>query len=249
MMKIICVTDYEEMSEKAGMLLAEKVRLHPEMTLGLATGSTPKGLYEFLVKDHIENGTSYRTIKTVNLDEYVGMPAADSHSYHYFMRTNFFNQIDVDAVNTHIPNGVAENLEAECSRYDQLITELGGVDLQILGIGQNGHIGFNEPGSSFSSRTHVVKLDQNTRAANSRFFKSLDDVPTDAITIGIASILDSKEIFLLASGAEKAEAIFLLLTGEVSEAFPASALKRHTNVTIIADREAMKLFDRTGGAV
>ena len=242
-MKIIRVTNYEEMSEKAGMLLAEKVRLHPEMTLGLATGSTPRGVYQFLAKDHSLNGTSYRKIKTVNLDEYVGMPAADPHSYHYFMRTYFFNHIDVDAAKTHIPNGMAENLEEECSRYEQLISELGGVDLQILGIGQNGHIGFNEPGSSFGSRTHVVKLAQNTRAANSRFFNSLEDVPTHAITMGIASILSSREVFLLASGSEKANAMFRLLTEEVSEAFPASALKRHPNVTIIADREAMKLFD------
>nr|WP_263324879.1 glucosamine-6-phosphate deaminase [Neobacillus sp. Marseille-Q6967] len=239
-MKIIRTENYLEMSVTAGRLLAEKIRSNPSMTLGLATGSTPKGLYEYLIQDHRDNGTSYQQIQSVNLDEYVGLPAQDPNSYHYFMWKNLFDHIDIAGESTHIPNGAAEDLEQECTRYDQLIKEIGGVDLQILGIGQNGHIGFNEPGTPFSSRTHIVTLAENTREANSRFFNSMEEVPKHAITMGITSILESKEIFLLASGEQKAEALSKLLNGEISEAFPASALKQHQNVTIIADKNALK---------
>lgn len=239
-MKVIRTENYQEMSVTAGRLLAEKIRSNPSMTLGLATGSTPKGLYEYLIQEHRDTGTSYQQIQSVNLDEYVGLPAQDPNSYHYFMRKNFFDHIDIAGENTHIPNGAAENLEKECTRYDQLIKDIGGVDLQILGIGQNGHIGFNEPGTPFSSRTHIVTLAENTREANSRFFNSMEEVPKHAITMGITSILESKEIFLLASGEQKAEAISKLLNGEISEAFPASALKQHQNVTIIADKDALR---------
>jgi glucosamine-6-phosphate deaminase len=242
-MKIIKTANYEEMSKKAGELMAEKIQNNPGMTLGLATGSTPLGVYQYLIKDHQENGTSYKDINTINLDEYIGLPADDANSYRVFMQTNLFNDLDIDSKNTHIPSGTAENLDEECSRYENLMKDVGGIDLQLLGIGQNGHIGFNEPGTSFDTHTHVVTLAENTREANSRFFKSIDDVPTHAITMGIASILKSKEIFLLASGSNKAEAIYRLLTGEISEDFPASALKTHPNVTIIADSEALKLFE------
>jgi glucosamine-6-phosphate deaminase len=246
MMNIIKVDNYEALSEKAGMLMAEKIKKNPSMTLGLATGSTPLGVYQYLIRDHKENGTTYQNIKTVNLDEYIGLPKDDPNSYHLFMEKNLFNHLDINPINTFIPNGAAVDLDEECSRYEQLIKAIGGIDLQILGIGRNGHIGFNEPGTSFKSRTHVVTLAENTREANSRFFKSLEDVPTHALTMGIASILDSKEIFLMASGTKKAEAIFRLLTGEISEDFPASALKGHPNVTIIADAEALKLFEENG---
>jgi glucosamine-6-phosphate deaminase len=241
-MNIIEVANYEEMSQKAGMLISEKIRTNPSMTLGLATGSTPQGVYQFLIKDHNDNGTSYKEIKTINLDEYIGLPADDPNSYHDFMRKNLFDHLDLDPTNSHIPNGTASDLDEECSRYETLIKEQGGIDLQLLGIGQNGHIGFNEPGTSFQIRTHIVTLAQNTREANARFFKSINDVPKNAITMGIASILDSKEIYLLASGANKAEAIARLLTQDVSEDFPASSLKQHPNVTIIADKEALAFF-------
>jgi glucosamine-6-phosphate deaminase len=239
-LKIIRTENYAEMSIQAGRIVAEKVRSNPSMTLGLATGSTPKGLYQYLIKDHQENGTSYKKVKSLNLDEYIGLPLKDKNSYHYFMCQNLFDHIDINQNLTHIPNGAASNLEEECVRYENLINELGGIDLQILGIGQNGHIGFNEPGTSFNSRTHIVTLAQNTREANSRFFNSLEEVPTHAITMGIASILGSKEIFLLASGEAKADALFKLMNGEYSEDFPASALKQHQNVTIIADKDALK---------
>jgi glucosamine-6-phosphate deaminase len=228
------------MSFAAGKIIVDKVRTNPNLTLGLATGSTPKGVYDYLIQDHKENGTTYAKAKSVNLDEYIGLPAQDPNSYHYFMNENLFSHLDINENHTHIPNGAANVLEQECLCYEQLIKELGGVDLQLLGIGQNGHIGFNEPGTAFSSRTHIVTLAQNTREANARFFNSLEKVPTHAITMGIASILDSKEILLLVSGERKAEALNRLVNGEISEEFPASALKYHKNVTVIADKDALK---------
>lgn len=239
-MKIIRTEDYAEMSLQAGKLMAEKIRSNPRITLGLATGSTPKGLYQYLIKDHQENGTSYQDVKSVNLDEYIGLPANDVNSYLYFMRENFFNHVDINQNQTYVPNGAASDLDQECVRYEALIKELGGVDLQILGIGQNGHIGFNEPGTAFTTRTHIVTLDESTRQANSRFFNSIDEVPTHALSMGIASILDSKEIILLASGEAKAKALAQLMNEGISEDFPASALKNHPNVTIIADKDALK---------
>lgn len=239
-MNIIRVANYEEMSREAGKLIVEKVRANPCLSLGLATGSTPQGVYQYLIKDLKTNGTSYQKIRSINLDEYIGLPITDPKSYHDFMRKNLFDHINMSEKNIYIPNGFAQDLDKECLRYEGLIKEIGGIDLQLLGIGQNGHIGFNEPGTSFTSRTHIVTLAQNTREANSRFFASIKDVPTHAITMGIASILDSKEIFLLASGANKADAIARLIKQDMSEDFPASSLKQHQNVTIIADNDALK---------
>jgi glucosamine-6-phosphate deaminase len=241
-MKLIRTENYAEMSLQAGKIITEKIRSNPDITLGLATGSTPKGVYEYLIHDHEETGTTYKQVKTVNLDEYIGLPKNDPNSYHYFMCENLFNHLDISKNNTHIPNGTASDLEQECLNYEKLIKDLGGIDLQILGIGQNGHIGFNEPGTPFSSRTHIVTLAQNTRAANSRFFNSIEEVPTQAITMGISSILESKEILLLVSGERKAEALAKFVNGEISEDFPASALKYHQNVTVIADRDACKFI-------
>ncbi|GLB59818.1 glucosamine-6-phosphate deaminase [Cytobacillus sp. NCCP-133] len=240
-MNIIPAADYQDMSHKAAHLMIEKIRSNPDMTLGLATGSTPKGVYDELIKDHMENGTSYKRITTVNLDEYIGLPPFDPNSYRYFMNSGLFNHLDIQQVNTHLPKGDADDINQECQRYEQLIKDLVDIDLQLLGIGQNGHIGFNEPGTPFTSRTHVVKLEESTRKANARFFESMDKVPTHAITMGIASILDSREILLLASGSAKAEAITQLVHGEANEQFPASALKVHSNVTIIADEAALSL--------
>lgn len=240
-MKIIRAAHYEDLSYKAAQLMIEKIRSNPEMTLGLATGSTPKGVYAELIKDHLENGTSYEKITTINLDEYIGLPSSDPNSYRYFMNSELFNHLNIPLENTNLPNGTADDINQECLRYEQLIKDLVDIDLQLLGIGQNGHIGFNEPGTSFKSRTHVVKLAESTRKANARFFESIDEVPAHAITMGIASILDSREIVLLASGSAKAEAIRRLVNGEPDEQFPASALKLHPNVTIIADEEALSL--------
>lgn len=239
-MKLIRTENYTEMSLEAGKIIVDKIRTDPNLTLGLATGSSPKGVYDFLIEDHDRNGTTYNQVKSVNLDEYIGLSPMDHNSYHYFMNQNLFKHLDINENQTHIPNGAARDLDHECLRYEQLIKELGGIDLQLLGIGENGHIGFNEPGTPFTSTTHIVTLAQNTREANSRFFNSLEEVPTHAITMGIASILKSKEILLLVSGERKAEALNKFVNGEISEEFPASALKYHSNVTVIADRDALK---------
>lgn len=237
-MNLIRVKNYEEMSKKAAAFVLKTIRQKPHAVLGLATGSTPKGLYQELAADHKQNGTSYREATSINLDEYIGLPAGDKNSYHTFMKEALFDHIDMNPSHIHLPNGEAENLEEECKRYEALIDDKG-IDLQVLGIGQNGHIGFNEPGTPFQQTTHVTVLTESTRMANARFFDLAGQVPQKAITMGIASIMKSKEILLLASGPNKAEAIRQLLAGDVSEQFPASALHDHARVTLIADEEAL----------
>lgn len=234
-MKIINVGNYQELSERAAKIVIETVQIKPNAVLGLATGSTPIGLYNELIDDHAKNGTSYRKICTFNLDEYVGLEGSHPQSYLYFMRQHLFNHIDISSENTFIPNGKAEDMMKECERYEELIKEKGGIDLQILGIGQNGHIGFNEPGTSFSSRTHIIQLTESTRKANSRFFSSMDEVPTHAVTVGIQTIMESRKILLLVSGQAKMEAFKRLLSDEIDESFPASVLKLHNDVTVITD--------------
>ncbi|MRG87767.1 glucosamine-6-phosphate deaminase [Salinibacillus xinjiangensis] len=242
-MKIIRVKDDREMSKQAARRIIEQVRQNPESTLGLATGGTPEGTYKELIKDYQENQTSYKQIRTFNLDEYVGLAPDDPNSYHFYMNQNLFDHIDIPSENIHLPNGLAEDLEAECQRYDDLIAELDGIDLQILGIGENGHIGFNEPGTSFQSHTHVETLTESTREANARYFESLRDVPTHALTMGISTILLSREILLMASGEHKAEAIYKLFYEDVDEQMPASILKTHDNVTLIADEQALSRME------
>ncbi|MEH7390726.1 glucosamine-6-phosphate deaminase [Bacillus sp. JJ1474] len=239
-MKIIRTTSYKEMSLKAAEIMIDRIRNNPEITLGLATGSTPKGVYQKLIEDHVQNQTSYKKILTVNLDEYVGIDEHDPNSYHFFMKEQLLDHIDIPPSQTHLPNGMAENLHEECAKYEALIESFGGIGLQLLGIGENGHIGFNEPGTPFTSKTHMIELEENTRQANARFFNSLEEVPTHAVTMGIATIMASKEIILLASGKSKAKAISQLISGEIDESIPASALKNHPNFTIIADDEALK---------
>ncbi|MFA8438525.1 glucosamine-6-phosphate deaminase [Pueribacillus sp. YX66] len=239
-MKLIEVETYEQLSEKTSELIINKIKNDPHTKLGLATGSTPLGAYKRLIADHTKNGTSYEHVITVNLDEYVGLAESHSSSYRYYMNEELFNHINIKRENAHVPDGTAEDLDEECKRYEALIDNLGGIDLQLLGIGQNGHIGFNEPGTPFDSVTHVVELTENTRRVNGRFFKDIDEVPTRAITMGIASILKSKEIVLLISGKQKAEALHRLLHEEISEQFPASALKSHPNFTVIYDKAALE---------
>lgn len=240
MMKLIEVNTYEELSDKASEIIINTVKNNPNAKLGLATGSTPLGTYKRMIEDHQKNGTSYEHIVTVNLDEYVGLSKDHPGSYRYYMDNELFKHINIKHENAHVPDGTAEDLDAECRRYEAIIDNLGGLDIQLLGIGQNGHIGFNEPGTSFDSLTHVVELTENTREVNSRFFERLEDVPKKAITMGIKSILKSKEIILLISGKQKAEALHRLLNEEISENFPASALKKHPNCTVIYDKEALK---------
>ncbi|MCY8234166.1 glucosamine-6-phosphate deaminase [Priestia endophytica] len=236
-MKIIQVKNYDEMSSKAADILIKKVQEKKNVKLGLATGGTPTGLYKTLIEDHKQSGTSYKDVTSFNLDEYIGVEKEDPNSYHYYMVDSLFKHIDIE--HTYLPNGLAPNIEKECKRYDQLIADHGGIDLQILGIGENGHIGFNEPGTSFNAPTHVVTLEESTRQANARYFNSIEDVPTHAITMGIETIMKSKEILLLVSGEKKAEAMNKLLQADITEDFPASILKKHNCVTIIADQQAL----------
>ncbi|WP_078411334.1 glucosamine-6-phosphate deaminase [Priestia abyssalis] len=242
-MNIIEVKNYEEMSQKAAGFIRETVRKKPNAVLGMATGGTAVGTYKYLIQDFNEHGTSYNQAYTVNLDEYVGMDPTHEQSYHTYMDSHLFQHIDMPKEHQYLPNGKAAHLEAECKRYEEAIEALGGVDLQILGIGHNGHIGFNEPGTSFDSKTQVVKLAESTRNANARYFDQMDEVPTHAITMGIATILKSKNILLLVSGKGKAEILHKLLTSDVTEEIPATALKTHPNVTIIADKEALSCWN------
>lgn len=239
-MKLIEVDTYEQLSEKASERILQLIKTKPNATLGLATGSTPLGTYQRLIEDHKKNKTSYEKVTTVNLDEYVGLAETHPSSYRYYMNEELFHHINIKRENAHVPNGTAKDLDEECQRYEAMIEKMGGLDLQLLGIGQNGHIGFNEPGTPFDSVTHVVELTENTRQVNSRFFKTMDEVPTKAITMGIASILKSKEILLLISGKQKANALHRLLNDDISEDFPASALKNHPNFTVIYDKDALK---------
>ncbi|WP_085523814.1 glucosamine-6-phosphate deaminase [Tuberibacillus sp. Marseille-P3662] len=244
-MKLIRATNYAHMSELAADYMIRQVQSAPNTVLGLATGGTPKGVYEKMIEDHHRNGTSYRKVKSVNLDEYVGLSPEDPNSYRTFMEQELFHDIDISPEHTHVPNGVADDLDQECRRYDQLIETLGGIDLQLLGIGQNGHIGFNEPGTSFQKTTHVTKLTEDTRRANARFFEQINQVPTQAITVGIKTILTSRRILLLASGESKAEAIHQLLNQvEQDESFPASALIGYDNMILIADEAALSRYDQ-----
>ncbi|PFG04947.1 glucosamine-6-phosphate deaminase [Bacillus sp. es.034] len=241
-MKRIEVKDYQEMSQVAADYLLSKLKTSENLTLGLATGGTPKGLYEALIDDHEQNGTSYRHVSSFNLDEYIGLSPQHPNSYYQYMNENLFKHIDIDSENTHIPSGDAADPEKESNAYDEKIRSHGGIDIQVLGIGSNGHIGFNEPGTSFDSSTHVVELTQSTREANARYFDSIDEVPTHAITMGISSIMKSREILLLVSGEAKQEALRKLVEGTISESFPASILNNHDHVTVIADEKASALI-------
>ncbi|RJS60359.1 glucosamine-6-phosphate deaminase [Bacillus sp. PK3_68] len=243
-MNIIKVKDYRELSETAARIVLKKVKQNPQMVLGLATGGTPEGMYERLVADHRTAGTSYKHITTFNLDEYAGLPRTDRNSYYTYMKHQLFDHIDIPEENIHLPNGEAKDLQEECLQYEQSIREAGDIDLQVLGIGGNGHIGFNEPGTPFHSITHVVTLDESTRKANARYFSSLAEVPTQALTMGIQTIMRAKEIVLLVSGESKAEAMVQLLTEEANESFPASALLAHPNVTVVVDEEALKKVEK-----
>jgi glucosamine-6-phosphate deaminase len=238
-MNIIKAVDQEQLHKIASEFIIDRIKQNPNNTIGFATGGSPQGTYQKLIEDYKQNKTSYRNLKSFNLDEYVGLHPSNPNSYRYYMEKRLFNHIDIQERNIHIPNGMARDLEEECYQYENWIDKVGGIDLQILGIGRNGHIGFNEPGTSFDSLTHIVELSSSTRQANARYFRSIEEVPTHAITMGIVTILKSKEILLLASGHEKSHAINRLLSGEINQQFPSSVLRSHTNVTIIADAKAL----------
>ena len=240
-MKVIVTKDYDEMSHAAFSIIKEVVTSNPSAVLGLATGSTPIGLYREMTRDFQENGTSYREVRTVNLDEYEGLDGKNPQSYRYFMDKNLFEHIDIKRENTYIIDGTAKDADAECARFNALLYELP-QDIQILGIGSNGHIAFNEPGTPFESETHVVTLAESTVRDNARLFEREEDVPRRAFTMGLKNIMNAKKILILANGANKAKAILGLVKGEVTEALPASILQRHPDCTVIADEEAAKLL-------
>src|SRR5699024_1814691 len=225
--------DYNDMSNVACELTVQKMKHYEKPVLGLATGSTPEGLYKCLIKNYRNNDVSFKNVTTFNLDEYIGLDEDNENSYHFYMNEKLFDHIDLPKENAHVPNGVCKCFDTECKEYEELIAKAGGIDLQLLGLGINGHIGFNEPGTSLESRTHVVTLEESTRNANAHFFASEGEVPKRAISMGVATIMESKEVILLVSGEKKARALKRLVTGEVSEEFPASILQQHENVTIV----------------
>ncbi len=236
-MRIIITKDYEELSVRAARVMLETVKGNPYAVLGLATGTTPLGLYAHMIADHEKYGTSYAHVRTVNLDEYKGLERSHPQSYAYFMHRNLFDGLDIDPENTNIENGMAEDEEKECARYDELLEQLPR-DIQLLGLGSNGHIAFNEPGTPFGSGTHVVALAESTVKDNARLFDDISEVPRKAFTMGIRQIMQAKKILILASGANKADAVYKMAKGEVTEEVPASVLQLHPDCILIADREA-----------
>lgn len=241
-MKIIKVKNYEEASLEAFKIMKEQIVSNPTSHLGLATGSTPIRLYELMIEDHKKNGTTYKDIESFNLDEYYGLESTHDQSYYYFMMKNLFNGIDIKKENINVPKGFGD-IQTNCNEYNTLLSSKG-VDLQLLGIGSNGHIGFNEPGSEFDSITHYIELEETTRQDNARLFFNgdIDAVPTHAITMGIKNILDANKILLVACGENKAEAIRILVEGDKTVDCPASALQDHKDVIVIIDEAAASLL-------
>lgn len=232
-MKFIKVNSYEEMSKKAAEIIAAQMILKPDSVLGLATGSTPVGLYKELIKKNAEGVIDFSKITTVNLDEYKGLDGENDQSYRYFMNHNLFDHVNIDKAKTFVPDGKAADLAAEGKAYDERIEALGGIDIQLLGIGLDGHIGFNEPDSVFTKETHEVKLDESTIVANSRFFSSIDEVPTSAITMGMGAIMAARKVLLVANGANKKEILEKSFFGPITPEVPASILQLHNDLVVI----------------
>lgn len=245
-MNVVCAKDYTQMCKLASRVIAAQVTLHPNSVLGLATGSTPIGIYQELVQMVAEGRLDLSRVTTVNLDEYVGISGENDQSYRYFMNHHLFDHVNLDKNNTYVPNGLAQDLEQEAVRYEQLVDSTGGADIQLLGIGNNGHIGFNEPCDHFPQSTHVVQLTESTIQANSRFFSSIDEVPKQAISMGIGTIMKAKKILLVANGRGKAEILYRTVAGPVTPQVPASILRFHPDVTIYADEEACSVLREKG---
>lgn len=242
-MKIIVVEDYNELSQLAADMIASVIKENPACTLGLATGSSPIGTYTNLIKMYENKEISFKDVKSYNLDEYVGISRSHPESYYRFMHDKLFNHVDMKEENIHVPYAQNDsNLDEEAKKYTESLKKVT-IDLQLLGIGGNGHIGFNEPGTSFDQETFVVTLSDKTRQDNKRFFNSIDEVPTHAMTMGIKDILRAKSILMLISGKNKAQTVVNLLKGEISEDFPASVLNNHDDVTVIIDKDAYSLMN------
>lgn len=237
-MKIYKAKDYKDMSRKAANIISAQVIMKPNCVLGLATGSTPIGTYDQLVEWYNKGDLDFSEVTTVNLDEYKGLPRTNDQSYYYFMHQHLFDRVNIDPERTNVPNGMEPDAEKECGRYEELIRSLGGVDLQLLGLGHNGHIGFNEPGEAFEKETHCVDLTESTIEANKRFFASADDVPKQAYTMGIKTIMQAKKILIVVNGENKADIVERAFFGPVTPEVPASILQLHNDVTLVGDEAA-----------
>ena len=238
-MKIYKAKDYKDMSRKAANIISAQVIMKPNCVLGLATGSTPIGTYDQLVEWYNKGDLDFSEVTTVNLDEYKGLPRTNDQSYYYFMHQHLFDRVNIDPERTNVPNGMEPDAEKECGRYEELIRSLGGVDLQLLGLGHNGHIGFNEPGEAFEKETHCVDLTESTIEANKRFSASADDVPKQAYTMGIKTIMQAKKILIVVNGENKADIVERAFFGPVTPEVPASILQLHNDVTLVGDEAAL----------
>ena len=245
-MRIYCEKDYNAMSRRAAAIIAAQVVSKPDCVLGLATGSTPEGAYKYLVDWYKQGLISFQDVLSVNLDEYVGLAPDHDQSYRYFMQSNLFDHVDIVPENTRVPDGLTKDPAAFCAEYDAYIRSLGYVDLQLLGIGRNGHIGFNEPCAEFPVTTHLVELTQSTIEANARFFASADDVPKQALTMGIGTIMRARKILVVASGADKAGAVYSAFTGPITPEVPASILQLHPDVILVGDESALSRLAAPG---
>lgn len=237
-MKIYKAKDYKDMSRKAANIISAQVIMKPNCVLGLATGSTPIGTYDQLVEWYNKGDLDFSEVTTVNLDEYKGLPRTNDQSYYYFMHQHLFDRVNINPEQTNVPNGMEPDAEKECGRYEELIRSVGGVDLQLLGLGHNGHIGFNEPGAAFEKETHCVDLTESTIEANKRFFESADDVPKQAYTMGIKTIMQAKKILIVVNGEGKADIVERAFFGPVTPEVPASILQMHNDVTLVGDEAA-----------
>lgn len=240
-MKIIRAKDYKDMSRKAANIISAQIIIKPNCVLGLATGSTPIGTYQQLVEWYNKGDLDFSEVTSVNLDEYKGLERTNEQSYYYFMHDNLFRHVNIDLARTHLPDGMEPDADKACADYDRIIESVGGVDLQLLGLGHNGHIGFNEPGTAFEKGTHCVRLTERTIKANQRFFASADDVPRYAYTMGIRNIMHARKILMVVSGADKAEAVKRAFFGPITPEVQASILQLHTDVTLVADEAALSL--------
>lgn len=243
-MRLIIVKNYDEMSKVGAEEMAAVVKANPKAILGLATGGTPEGMYKELIKMNKDGEIDFKDITSVNLDEYVGLSGEHPQSYRYFMNTHLLDHINIDKKRTFVPNGLAEDVNEEGRKYDAMIDELGGIDIQLLGVGTNGHIAFNEPDGNLVAGTHLTGLTQSTIDSNARYFESADEVPKTAVTMGLGQIMKSKKIILLASGENKAEAMKELFSGKISTSCPVTMLQMHNDVTVVLDEEAAKLLNK-----
>ncbi len=243
-MRVYCAKDYDHASRIAANIISAQVIMKPDCVLGLATGSTPIGTYEQLIRWYEKGDLDFSKVHSINLDEYKGLTADNEQSYRYFMDTHLFDSVNIDKSNTFVPDGTEPDSEKACKAYDEIIRAHGGIDLQVLGMGHNGHIGFNEPGSDFAKGTHCVKLAESTISANARFFASIDEVPKEAYTMGVGSIMQAKKILVIVSGEDKKDIVKKAFLGSITPQVPASVLQLHNDVTLVGDEAALSEYNK-----